>query len=222
MQKDLYLTEDNRKEKNAQWIEECRKYKNTEPFAFDLKKAALVVLDMQKVFLREDSHAFIPSGATIVPIINKLVAKFNEYKRPIIFSRHIFPENKETLLYKIWRNSIDLNQEESELIEEVKSGGIILIKRNYSAFKKTNLETILRKNKVKQVVVTGLMSHLCCDTTTRDAFMMGYEPFFVVDATATYNETLHLGTLRALSHGFSVPIVSEEIINWKENPKEEK
>ena len=57
------------------------------------------------------------------------------------------------------------------------------------------------------------MSHLCCETTSRDAFMKDFEVFFVVDANATYTEELHLGTLRAISHGFGRCISVEEITN---------
>ncbi|MHA1464558.1 MAG: isochorismatase family protein, partial [Candidatus Heimdallarchaeaceae archaeon] len=98
-----------------------------------------------------------------------------------------------------------LNKQSIEVIE----------KNQYSAFYETELENILKDNEIEQVIITGVMTHLCCETTARDAFMRGFEVFFVVDATATYSEELHLGTLRAISHGYGTCISSEEIINEK-------
>ncbi len=57
---------------------------------------------------------------------------------------------------------------------------------------------------VEQLVIGGVMAHLCCETTARAAFVRGYEVFFLIDGTATYTEEFHTGTLRNLAHGFSV------------------
>ncbi|MGB9641195.1 MAG: isochorismatase family protein, partial [Anaerolineales bacterium] len=44
---------------------------------------------------------------------------------------------------------------------------------------------------------------LCCETTARSAFIRGFEPFFLVDGTATYNSYFHQATLLNLNHGFA-------------------
>ena len=56
---------------------------------------------------------------------------------------------------------------------------------------------------MSQVVITGVMTHLCCETTARSAFMRGFLPFFLVDGTATYNRHFHIATLTNLAHGFA-------------------
>jgi len=56
------------------------------------------------------------------------------------------------------------------------------------------------------------MTHLCCETTARSAFMSGFDVFFTVDGTATYNKTFHLSTLINLAHGFAIPITTKEVI----------
>ena len=71
------------------------------------------------------------------------------------------------------------------------------------------------EEKIEQILITGVLTHLCCETTARDAFMRNFEVFFLVDATASYNEDLHLGSLRAISHGFGICLSTEEIINEK-------
>jgi len=62
------------------------------------------------------------------------------------------------------------------------------------------------------VVICGVMTHLCCETTARSAFMRGFEVFFTVDGTATYTEAFHRASLLNLSHGFAVPVLVENIL----------
>ncbi|MHA1303195.1 MAG: isochorismatase family protein [Candidatus Heimdallarchaeaceae archaeon] len=219
MLKEEYFSHENQNEKVKEWLKECAKYKTFKPFKLDLSKAALLVLDMQKFFLSEESHAFIPSSRVIIPIIQKLIQKMSELNRPIIFTRHISSDNENNLMNKIWKDPIEIDQKKSEISEQVKTRGIILIKRHYSAFKETSLEAILQRKKISQILITGVMTHLCCETTAREAFMLGFQPFFVIDANATYNEDLHLGTLKAITHGFGVTLSSREVLNWKRKTK---
>jgi isochorismate hydrolase len=60
------------------------------------------------------------------------------------------------------------------------------------------------------------MTHLCCETTARSAFVRGFEVFFTIDGTATYNQGFHLGTLVNLSHGFATPVLASEILSTLE------
>ncbi len=214
MQKELYLTADNQKQKVDLWIQECRKMKKYVAFEFDLSKAALLILDMQNFFLDKNNHAFIPSAENIIPNIQKLISYFDENDRPIVFTRHIDTEKPKEMMTKWWRDSVTAGSEDSNITPQLNEDlGITVMKTRYSAFKKTNLGAILKERRVEQLVITGIMSHLCCETTARDAFMKDFEVFFVVDANATYTEELHIGTLKAISHGFGICIPSEEITN---------
>jgi isochorismate hydrolase len=47
------------------------------------------------------------------------------------------------------------------------------------------------------------MTDLCVETTARQAFMSGFQPVVVSDATASKNEELHLAALKTLAHGFA-------------------
>ena len=76
-------------------------------------------------------------------------------------------------------------------------------KNTYSAFNKTRLQENLEKIGVKEVIVIGVMTNLCCETTAREAFIKGFRVFFSTDATATFNEELHEATLMNLAFGFA-------------------
>jgi isochorismate hydrolase len=72
---------------------------------------------------------------------------------------------------------------------------------------------MLRASGVTQVVICGVMTHLCCESTARSAFMHGYEVFFPVDGTATYNLTYHRASLVNLAHGFASLYFVKDILD---------
>ncbi len=180
---------------------------------FSPENSALLVLDMQRFFLNKNSHALIPSTSCIIPVINKLVQKYYKKNLPVIFTKHINNLRNAGNMKKWWKDLIKENSEFSEIIDEIDiSKGIIIEKAQYDAFYKTELEKILKRKGIKQVVITGVMTHLCCETTARSAFIRGFDVFFVIDGTATYNYKFHLSSVLNLSHGFAVPVLSENII----------
>lgn len=214
MLKELYLTAENQKEKVSLWLEECKKMKRYVAFEFDISRAALLVLDMQNFFLDRNNHAFIPSAENIIPNIIELVNFFKRNNRPIIFSQHIDTEEPKEMMTKWWRDSVKAGSEDSKIIPQLNTTlGEILVKTRYSAFEKTDLEEKLKEKGINQLIVTGIMAHLCCETTVRDAFMKDFEIFFLVDANATYTEELHVGTIKAIAHGFGRCVSTEVITN---------
>lgn len=76
-------------------------------------------------------------------------------------------------------------------------------KHTYSAFQNTDLESHLNENGRTEVIVTGVMTNCCCETTARDAFVKGFRVFFSSDATATSDEDLHISSLKTLAFGFA-------------------
>jgi len=60
--------------------------------------------------------------------------------------------------------------------------------------------------------VCGVMTHLCCETTARSAFIRGFKTYFTIDGTATYNEQFHMASLINLSHGFAIPVLIDDIV----------
>jgi isochorismate hydrolase len=176
-------------------------------------KSALLVLDMQNFFLCPDSHAFIPSGPAIVPAIQILVNGYHRQRLPVYFTRHTNTPENAKMMAKWWRDLIDPDDPISQVIGDFdRSDAITFEKHHYDAFYETDLEQDLWSQGVEQIVICGVMTHLCCETTARSGFMRGFEVFFTVDGTATYNEAFHLSALITLSHGFAVPVLAAEIL----------
>ena len=68
---------------------------------------------------------------------------------------------------------------------ECRPRDILIDKQLPGAFTKTELETWLQKVKADVVCIAGYMTHMCCDTTARQAFHKGYKVEFLSDATGT-------------------------------------
>ncbi|HSG28652.1 MAG TPA: isochorismatase family cysteine hydrolase, partial [Candidatus Krumholzibacterium sp.] len=88
----------------------------------------------------------------------------------------------------------------------------VIEKTQYDAFFHTDLEAILNAAGIKRLVLTGVMTHLCVETTARAAFTRGFEVFVPADAVATFDSQLQEGSLRAMAHGFAVPLLSGDIL----------
>ncbi len=180
---------------------------------FRPERAALFVLDMQDYFLAESSHAFIPSAPAILPGVQALVATFAACRRPIIFTCHENTPDDACQMGTWWHELLAPNSSLAGIATGFDTSlGRLVRKHQYDAFHKTRLEAMLRAKGVSQVVVTGVMTHLCCETTARSGFMRGFEVFFCVDGTATYNEEFHHATVLNLAHGFAVPVLVDEVL----------
>lgn len=174
------------------------------------EKAALLVIDMQRYFVEESSHAFVPSSGAIIPRIKLLAEAFSEAGRPVIFTRHFNRKDEAGLMLEWWGDILELEDPLSEIVPELDSMGQVIAKNRYDAFIGSDLEE--RLNATDTVVIVGVMTHLCCETTARAAFMKDLKVFFPVDGNATYNRDLHMGSLRSLAHGFATPVLVNDII----------
>lgn len=67
----------------------------------------------------------------------------------------------------------------------------VVTKHRFSAFHNTDLETILKSHAIRMVVMTGVASNVCVETTARDAFVRDYYVVFLEDGTATYADEEH-------------------------------
>lgn len=214
MQKEQYYTQKNIRKKSRELINSVERFRRRHTnIEFEPGKAALLVLDMQEYFLREDSHAFVPSAPAIVFGINKLLAAFVHKGYPVVFTRHINTPQNAGMMSKWWLDLINPYSAYSHNITfESIQNSIQINKTQYDAFLHTELEDTLNEQNITQVIICGVMTHLCCETTARSAFMRGFEVFFTVDGTATYNEELHRASLLTLSHGFAVPVLIDELL----------
>lgn len=215
--KETYFTKDTIKLTAAGFLKTAMQGQKQRSFSFHPDRAALLVLDMQDYFLLPESHAFIPSAAAVFPNIKILVQGFTAANRPVIFTKHENEENNAGMMLHWWRELLTPTHPLGFIHRDFSPDPAqILRKTHYDAFLDTELKTVLDANDVEQVVITGVMTHLCCETTARSAFMQNYHVFFCVDGTATYNQIFHQNTLTNLAHGFANLVLSDTILNKME------
>ncbi|MCL0075285.1 isochorismatase family protein [Dehalococcoidia bacterium] len=199
----------------AAMLDEISKLRASHDVTLDPRRSALVIVDMQRYFLEDSSHAFIPAARAIVPRLTKLIQAYSQHGLPIVFTRHLNTDANAGMMSRWWQDLIRADDPASEIIPEFDlSQGVVIEKSQYDAFYETALDEMLREKGVTQIVICGVMSHLCCETTARSAFVRGFEVFFTVDGTATYTEAFHRATLLNLAHGFAVPVFIDEVLSF--------
>ncbi len=212
--KEKYFTKENLPHKAEEIKKEAKLFYKHPEFEFTGKNSALLVIDMQNFFKEPASHAFIPSFETIIPNISSLINTFKKNSLPVIFTRHVNTPENAFMMGKWWKDILTEEDEYSVIIKDFDLSNHIIVKKpQYNAFYNTDLESILRSHKTNNLVITGVMAHLCCETTAREAFVRGFETYFVIDGTATYTEQFHRNTVMNLAHGFSAPVLTKEILN---------
>lgn len=192
------------------------------PIVFRPDASALLVIDMQEYFCNPRSHAYFKEATEIRPTIHQLITAYRKRALPVIFTRYALLHSESPgAMGRWWKDVLYDDDEMSPIITTLQPlpDETVIRKTQYSAFFQTDLERILTEHMVTMVVITGVLTHLCCETTARDAFMRGYDVFFVTDATASDEGLLHTASLRTLSDGFATLTTANEVCAWIKETK---
>jgi nicotinamidase-related amidase len=144
---------------------------------------ALLVIDVQ-----EEALERCPDGGEIVARINELSRRAAEAGLPVIFIQH--EEDEEYMKGTPgWELAGGLERTE----------GSLLVPKTYrDAFETTDLEPTLRRLGVTHVVVTGVHSDYCVQTTALSALIRGFDLTFVSDCHAARDSELPPHQIQAL------------------------
>jgi nicotinamidase-related amidase len=160
---------------------------------------ALLVIDMQNFFLS--------LAREILPRLKHLIECCRVHSIPVIYSAHGHndPEKDAGLLGKWWDDLVICGTEEHQFIENIapRPDEKVYHKQRYSVFLGTDLDDYLRGRGIEDIIISGVMTNLCCETTARDAFMRDFRVFFLADGTATIDPELHSAALKNLAFGFA-------------------
>lgn len=195
----------------SDYLNEIRNY-NTREARPQPGKCALLVIDMQNYFL--------PISKPVIGNVVSLVETCRRKRVTTLFTRHGHRDIGKDggMLLKWWGECIRCGTEEWEIIQSLTPAQSerIIDKNRYSAFLGTGLDDLLRSGGIEEIIIAGVMTNCCCETTARDAFMRDYRVFFVSDATATINEELHIATLKNLAFAFAHVLNTESLCRWME------
>ncbi|MFI8007773.1 cysteine hydrolase family protein [Streptomyces sp. NPDC086010] len=150
------------------------------------ENAALVVVDVQRGFEEEDYWGQRNNPGADRNIA-ELIDAWQSSGRPVVFVRHDSPKPDSPLRAGYAGNAF------KEYVEERRGKGagpeLFLTKSVNSAFYGTpGLDAWLREAGVRQIVVAGIQTNMCAETTARMGGNLGYEVFFPLDATYTFDE----------------------------------
>ena len=162
-------------------------------YQIHLDRMALVNVDMQVAFV-EGTPLSAPRGRDLVDVLNPLIKACRQAGLMVIHTRHVTRQDGSNLgsmgdLIDAVRDGYIM--EGSSTVElhpdvDVQSTDIVLDKPRYGAFTGTDLDNILRGNGIDSIIISGICTNICCETTAREAGMRDYRVFFMEDGTETF------------------------------------
>ncbi len=195
--------------------------------SMDPARTAFVVVDMQNYFMAEGELAYCPGADEIVPAVNRLAQTVRETGGLVVwivmeaseeskenwknFHETYLPELREIRFqslgtggegYKLWPDLI------TEAADET------VVKTRYSAFVEgsSEIEKVLRRHDIETVLIGGVATNVCCDSTARDCMMRGFRTIMVSDANATFSEDEHAAALTTFITFFGDVQETDEVI----------
>jgi len=213
---EIYVTAETLNAECAKWMAEIAPYAWREVEAVAEDAVALVVVDMTKPFVEEGPLA-TPNAKAVLPRVAALVDAFREADRPVLWvvqGHHSVAHDRGKRLANWWPTPLLEGTDDVAQAEglEAAPGEKIIIKRRYSGFHATDLELTLRSLDVTQVVIAGILSHVCPFATAFDAFERDLCVYYPADATASVNRELHLAALRIVAGWCGYVIRTQDII----------
>ena len=144
----------------------------------DRMTSALIVIDVQESFRQRPLWTAV-SNPAVIGNVARLVTAARERGDLVVWVLHAEPGSD---------TPFDPDSGHVRLIEPLAAapGEAVLTKTSRNAFTTTNLQQVLTAHGVRHVVVTGIQTEQCCETTARLAADYGYDVTFVTDATATF------------------------------------
>ena len=88
----------------------------------------------------------------------------------------------------------------------------VVVKHRYGAFESSDLDLVLRSNVIRTVVMPGVATNVCVETTARQAFLRDYYVVFTRDCTATFSRPEHEAALHNIDQFFGQVVSAEEVM----------
>lgn len=179
------------------------------------RRAALLIHDMQRYFLA----AFTAGESPVVELLANIKLLRQQCAAlgiPVIYSAQPGGQTVEQrgLLQDFWGSGIPGDGEQQAIIDELtpSADDILLTKWRYSAFQRTDLLEILRRQGRDQLLICGIYGHIGCLMTASEAFMQDVQPFLVADAIADFSLADHQMALRYAAKRCAVTISTEQLL----------
>ncbi|MDP2647202.1 MAG: isochorismatase family cysteine hydrolase [Desulfobacterales bacterium] len=157
-------------------------------------RTGILIIDMTNAFLKPGVTLEVPAGRGLIPGLSRLIEKGRSAGIPIIFTTQAYRATGVDLgLNAVFRPATQDRKptlegsEEADFFEGLKPGekDVVIVKRRFSAFIGTDLDLILRGSGIDTLIIGGVLTNVCCESTAREARMRDYQVIFLSDGTAT-------------------------------------
>jgi ureidoacrylate peracid hydrolase len=192
----------------------------------ETKDTALLVIDMQNAFL-DDRGSMVRRGfdtnrlrAAVKPC-GRLISAARASQVPIIQTRYVYRADyrdagvrvREILPNTITTESLAAGSWDVEIVDALAPSGddIVIDKNRPSAFIGTSLDLMLRGQGITSVVICGITTNICVESTARDASQFDYRTFVVSDATAEMEQSRHDHAINTLGFLFARIVTVDEV-----------
>lgn len=178
-------------------------------------KTALLVIDIQNDYFPGGKLA-LPGSVNASLQAKRLLEYFRSYNWPVIYIQHISTRAGASFFLP-GTSGAEIHSNVQPLKDE-----LVLQKHFPNSFRETNLRGILSALDASRLVICGMQTHMCIDSTTRAAFDLGYECYVVADACASRDlvyadrvisaDTVHCAFLAALQGLYGKVMTGQEFI----------
>lgn len=187
-------------------------------FAVVPERTALINVDLQNCFVDG-----VADGLALIDRINQLAAACREAGILVVHTRHVLrPDGSNMgvlgeLVPKIRDGLLDDGAESAGLHDAlvVDPRDVLLDKPRFGAFHGTDLELILRSRGIDTIIISGISTPVCCDTTAREASARDFHVLFLSDGTATTGSEaaqFQSSTLEVLRDLFAQVLTLDEVM----------
>jgi ureidoacrylate peracid hydrolase len=155
----------------------------------DPGKTAVLVVDLVNDFINEGGKMVLTGGKAVVEPIKQIINTARAKGAIVVYIKDFHRMDKQDAEFNIREPHCIEGTWGDELIDELSPvpEDYIVQKRRFSAFFQTDLDLILRENKIETLIVTGVVTNICVRSTVHDGFFRGYAcviPHDCVMATA--------------------------------------
>jgi len=195
---------------------------------FDPKSAALILIDLQVGFCGEEGHTAkqgrnVSEFKSVLDSAGRLAAAVRLAGMPVILTRMVYAPDYSNggLTTSALRPNLErdgalrVDSPDADIMPELnaQSSDIILDKQRYSALIKTELAQILVQKKIDSVVVGGVTTSMCVESTVRDLAMYDYKCFIVPEACGDLNPDWGERAMELFAMAFGRVVSETEIID---------
>ena len=190
-------------------------YEIADEVALDPGTTALVIVDMQNDFVREDGALPVPGAEESIPAMRKLVEWARDEGVPVFYTQDTHFEGDPE--WETWGRHVEEGTDGWRIVEELAPDDreLVFPKCRYDGFYGTDLDHQLRLRGIETLIVCGTVANICVHYTAASAALRWYRVIHPVDALSALTEFDFEAALRQASFLFGATLTTVAAITGR-------